>query len=389
MELLNPIVVGGLGSLPNRMVLASLTRARNTEDGVPTEIMGDYYVQRATAGMMLSEATAISKEGFGWYRGPGIFSPEQIAGWKKVTDRVRAANGTILCQLWHMGRTTHSAFFNIQPVSASAVKANGETYIAGGQKVAYETPRALSTEEIPRLVQDYANAARNAMDAGFHGVEVHAANGYLIDQFLQSKVNQRTDQYGGNVENRCRLLAEVLDAVCAIVPANKVGVKLSPNGVFGDVGSPDFVEQWTAAIELCARKGLAYIQIMDGVAFGFHQLGEPFTAKMAVDAVARVQGPTRSTKVIANCGYTLETGREALKNGSADMIAYGRPWIANPDLVARFKEGSPLVESEMADWYPQHGLPRNYVTYPDRLGSTAPYKAVEEADASQVQAVIS
>jgi len=367
----SPVQLGSIGELKNRMALASLTRSRNSEDGVPTEMVAEYYVQRASAGVILAEATAISAEGYGWFRSPGIYTPEQIAGWQQVTSKVHEAGGKIVLQLWHMGRQSHSDYLEMTgcgglPVSASAIAAAGDTYVLNGVKKDYETPRALETSELPRLVQDYAQAARNAMQAGFDGVEIHAANGYLLDQFLQTKTNQRSDEYGGSVENRYRLLGEVIEAVAAAVGgADKVGVKLSPNGVFGDMGCPEYEAQFDHTIQKCAEAGLAYVQLMDGLAFGFHELGAPYTLERAAGVLERAQGGRRrATLLMGNCGHTRETAEAAIEAGNADLISFGRPYIANPDLPERFQSGAPLAECGMEHWYPQDGGAEGYTNFP-------------------------
>ena len=256
-------------------------------------------------------------------------------GWKHTVNAVHDKGGVIFLQLWHLGRSSHSSFHNGKPaVAPSAIKIN-EPYIhTPTGKQPHEVPRALETEEIPRVVADYRRAAERAKEAGFDGVEVHGANGYLIDTFLQSKTNHRTDEYGGSVENRYRFLKEVVEGVTSVWPANRVGVRLSPNGVFNDMGSPDYREQFTFVASQLDRFGLAYLHVMDGLAFGFHELGEPMTL---AEFRKVFHGP-----LMGNCGYTQETAEKAIAEGNADLIAFGRPFISNPDLVQRFKNGWPL-----------------------------------------------
>lgn len=349
--LFEEVAIGSFGKLSNRMALAPLTRARATEEGVVGRHHVDYYTQRATGGLLISEGTHISEQAKGWWCAPGIYTEEQLEAWKPVTASVHDAGGKILLQLWHTGRSSHSDYHDGKlPVSASAVKIGfGKVKVQGNEDKEYEVPRALETEEIPGLIQTYVAATENALKAGFDGVEIHDANGYLLDQFLQSKTNKRTDKYGGSLENRLRLLSELLESMEKVIPLDKVGVRFSPNGVFNDMGSEDFVETFTAAIKLCAERKVAYTHIMDGLGFGFHKLGEPFTLKMTKDIIKAVQGENIVTSVIGNCGYTKETGSAAIAAGDADMIAYGRPWIANPDLVFRFKENVPLTEVEGMD----------------------------------------
>lgn len=322
-----------------------MTRARAGADRVPNGQMATYYALRADAGLLITEATTISEQANGWVNSPGIYSDEMAAGWKPVTDAVHAKGGHIFMQLWHCGRASHSSFHGGQPpVAASAVK-SGEEYIHTPEgKQAPETPRALETDEIPGLIQDYVQAATRAKAAGMDGVEIHSANGYLLDTFLQSKTNQRTDQYGGSVENRTRLLNEIVTAVTEVWGKGRVGVRLSPNGAFNDMGSPDYREQFTAAAKMLDGHGLAYLHIMDGLGFGFHELGDPMT-------LAEFRAVYSGT-IMANCGYTQETAEAAVAKGDADLVSIGRPWISNPDLVQRYAHGWPLApDAEMDDWY--------------------------------------
>jgi len=366
-DLFEKVTIGSLGTLSNRMALAPLTRARATEEGVVGPHHVEYYTQRATAGLLISEATNISEQAKGWWCAPGIYTEEQVEAWKPVTESVHNAGGKIMLQLWHTGRASHSDYHDGKlPVSASAMKIGfGEAKAPGNVNKEYEVPRALETEEIPTLIQTYVTATENSLKAGFDGVEIHDANGYLLDQFLQSKTNKRTDAYGGSLENRLRLLTEILQEMEKVISLDKVGIRFSPNGVFNDMGSEDYVETFTAAIKLCAEKKLAYVHIMDGLAFGFHKLGEPFTLKMARDIIKEVQGENVVTSIIGNCGYTKEKGNEAISSGDADMIAYGRPWIANPDLVYRFKENVALTEVEGMDHYYSGGSPTPEKGYTD------------------------
>jgi N-ethylmaleimide reductase len=277
---------------------------------------------------------------------------------------VHEKGGVIFLQLWHTGRASHSGFHGGRPaVAASAIKiGEGEIHTPDGKRP-YEVPRALETSEIPRVVADYRRAAERAREAGFDGVELHAANGYLIDTFLQSKTNHRTDEYGGSVENRSRFLEEVVEAVTSVWPAHRVGVHLSPNGAYNDMGSPDYREQFTYVAGRLDRFGLSYLHVVDGVAFGFHNLGEPMT----LAEFRRVfHGP-----LIGNCGYTKETAEEAIEKGYADLISFGRPFISNPDLVERFRIGWPLAEpAPMSDWYSPTGA-KGYTDFPAHALSSA------------------
>jgi N-ethylmaleimide reductase len=344
-------------SLTNRIVLAPLTRSRAGIARQPNPLMAEYYTQRSSAGLIISEATTISEEANGWNESPGIYTDEMIEGWKLTTQAVHANGGVIFLQLWHMGRASHSSFHNGQlSVAPSAIKINEKFIHTPLGKQPHETPRALEISEIPRVVADYQRAAERAKAAGFDGVEIHGANGYLIDAFLQSKTNQRTDNYGGNIENRYRFLREVVEAVSTIWPANRVGVRLSPNGVFNDMGSPDYREQFTYVASQLDGFGLAYLHVMDGLAFGFHSLGEPMTLAEFREVF---HGP-----LIGNCGYTQETAEQAIAQGHADLIAFGRPFISNPDLVERFKNSWPLAEpAPMSDWYLPTGA-KGYTDFP-------------------------
>lgn len=343
--------------LRNRIVMAPMTRGRAGTERVPNSAMIKYYVQRSSAGLIVTEGTTISEEANGWNGSPGIYTDEMEVAWKHVVDAVHQQGGTIFLQLWHTGRASHSSFHDGQlPVAPSAIKLEGDAIHTPSGKQSYETPRALETDEIPRVVRDYEKAALRAKIAGFDGVEIHAANGYLIDEFLQSKTNHRTDQYGGSVENRFRFLREIVEAIRKVLPARRIGVRLSPNGVFNDMGSPDFREQFLYAAEQLATYGLAYLHVLDGLAFGFHNLGQPVTLS---DLRGVFDGP-----LIGNCGYTQLTAEQAVASGQADMIAFGRPFISNPDLVERFRHGWPLAEAApMSDWY-SPSVEKGYIEFP-------------------------
>jgi N-ethylmaleimide reductase len=343
--LLSPFKVGDL-TLNNRVVMPPLTRARAGEERMPNSLMAEYYAQRATVGLMIAEATVISKQANGWLNSPGIYSDEQAQAWKQVVDAVHAKGTPFFLQLWHMGRASHSSFQeNGQlPVSASAVKLQAEYIYTPIGKQPYETPRPLETHEIPLVVEDYRSAAQRAKNAGFDGIEIHAANGYLIDQFLQSKTNQRTDQYGGSLENRYRLLKEIVEAILTVWPTSRVGIRLSPNGNFNDMGSLDFRETFLYVAQQLNTYDLAYLHIVDGLGFGFHELGEPMV-------LAEFRG-VFTGPLIANCGYTQETAEAALSDNYADLIAFGRPLISNPDLVERFANSWPLnPPADPSIWY--------------------------------------
>ena len=271
--------------------------------------MAEYYAQRASAGLIITEATVVSKQGIGWLNSPGIYTDEQAEAWKQVVDAVHAKGTPIFLQLWHCGRASHSSFHDggKLPVAPSAIKINGDYIHTPQGKQPYETPRALETDEIPLIVDDYGRAAERARTAGFDGVELHAANGYLIDQFLQSKTNQRTDHYGGSLENRYRFLDEIVQAVLLALPAGRVGVHLAPNGSFNDMGSPDFRETFLYVARRLDQYGLAYLHVVDGLEFGFHELGPPMSSAEFRQVFT---GP-----LMANCGYTRETAAAAIRTG--------------------------------------------------------------------------
>jgi len=344
-------------NLRNRIVLSPMTRGRAGAARLPNHLMTEYYTQRSSAGLLISEGTTISEEANGWNESPGIYTEEMAEGWKPATNAVHEKGGVLFLQLWHTGRASHSSFQGGKPaVAPSAIKSNEPNIHTPTGKQPQEVPRALATSEIPRIVEDYQRAAERAKEAGFDGVEVHGANGYLIDTFLQSKTNHRTDQYGGSVENRYRFLKEVVEGITSVWPAHRVGVRLSPNGLYNDMGSPDYREQFTFVAGQLDHFGLAYLHVIDGLAFGFHNLGEPMTL---AEFRKVFHGP-----LMGNCGYTKETAEEAITEGHADLISFGRPFISSPDLVDRFKNGWPLAEpAAVSDWYSPTGE-KGYTDFP-------------------------
>ncbi|MBW1783154.1 MAG: alkene reductase, partial [Deltaproteobacteria bacterium] len=276
-SLFEPLVIGEI-ELKNRIALAPMTRGRAGRERIPNELMAEYYHQRSGAGLLITEATVISKAGIGWIDSPGIFSDEMVKGWRIVTDKIKPTGTPIFLQLWHCGRASHSDFHNGEcPVSASPVKLNGDYIRTPLGKKPYETPRALTVDEIKATVDDYQKAAKNAKAAGFDGVEVHGANGYLINQFLDSRTNQREDPYGGSLENKFRFFKEVIEAVTEVWEPARVGARIAPNGVFNDMGSEDFRETYLYVAEKLNNLNLGYLHIMDGLAFGYHDKGEPTT----------------------------------------------------------------------------------------------------------------
>ncbi|MCC0177287.1 alkene reductase [Waterburya agarophytonicola K14] len=333
-------------SLKNRVVLAPMTRARAGAERIPNALMAEYYAQRANAGLIVTEGTTISPQANGWVHSPGIYTDEQAEAWKQVISAVHEQGAKIFLQLWHTGRASHSSFQenNQLPVAPSAIKIEGSEAHTSNGKQPYETPRALETAEIPQVVEDYRKAAERAKQAGFDGVEIHGANGYLIDEFLQSKTNKRTDKYGGSLENRYRFLKEIVEAILTVWDAKAVGVRLSPNGSFNDMGSTDYRETFTYVAEQLNSYQLGYLHLLDGLAFGFHELGEPMTLaeiKKVYDGI-----------LIGNCGYDRNDAEKAIAQGDAELIAFGRAYISTPDLVARFANDWELnPDADMNVWY--------------------------------------
>ena len=354
--LFDELLIGDL-KIKNRIALAPLTRGRAGESRIPNDMMAEYYLQRSSAGILITEATVVSEQGIGWIGSPGIYTEEMVEGWKRVTGPLQKKGTPIFLQMWHCGRASHSDFHGGElPVSSSAVKLNGDKIHTPKGTKEYEVPRALETAEIASLVNDYRVAAQNAKDVGFSGIEVHSANGYLLNQFLDSKTNQRTDQYGGSIQNKYRLLGEVLAAVMEVWPSKRVGVRLSPNGVFNDMGSSDFRETYLHVIKQLDTLDLGYVHIMDGLAFGFHEQGEPMT-------LAEFREHYRGV-IIGNCGYTKADAEKRLSDGTADIVAMGRPFISNPDLVDRLKNDWPLNPyDDMSLWYTPG--PEGYTDYPE------------------------
>ncbi|MDW3095483.1 MAG: alkene reductase [Gammaproteobacteria bacterium] len=356
MKLFEEFSLSGL-RLKNRIVMAPMTRARAGEQRIPNELMMEYYTQRASAGLIITEATTISKQANGWLHSPGIYNDEMVEGWRKIVNSVHQKDGKIFLQLWHCGRASHSSFHNGMPAMApSAIKINGDYIHTPLGKQDHEIPKALSLEEIEQTKIDYRNAAKRAQDAEFDGIEIHSANGYLLDTFLQSKTNHREDMYGGSIEARYRMLDEVVKEVTSVCSASKVGVRLSPNGVFNDMGSKDYREQFTYVASQLDKYGLAYLHVMDGLGFGFHELGEPMTLSEFRNVF--------KNPIMGNTGYTQELAENALQHNDADLIAFGRPYISNPDLVEKFKNNLPLSpEADMSTWYTPAGK-EGYIDFP-------------------------
>ena len=352
--LFDPFQAGDL-QLANRVVMAPLTRNRAAAGCVPSPLAAEYYAQRASAGLLVTEATQVRPDGQGYLDTPGIHSDEQVAGWRRVTDAVHRRGGKIVVQLWHVGRVSHVSLQagGQAPVSSTARTADTKTFLKDGfQPVS--APRALRTDEIPGVVQSYREAARCAMDAGFDGVEVHAANGYLIEQFLRDSCNDRTDAYGGSIENRTRLLREVVQAVSQEVGGGRTGLRLSPVTPSNDIGQDsDPQALFNAAVEQLKPFGLAYLHVVEGATGGARDVA-PFDYAQLRE---RFDGPW-----MVNNGYSRQMALDAVAGGAADLVAFGRPFIANPDLVRRLREDAPLNEPDKGTFY--GGGKQGYVDYP-------------------------
>jgi len=342
-DLFKPVQMGTL-ALANRIVMAPLTRSRAGANDVPGPINAEYYQQRASAGLIISEATQISPQGKGYAFTPGMYSEEQVAGWSLVTAAVHETGGHIFAQLWHVGRISHPdlQIDNQLPVAPSAVKPAGQAFTEDGFKP-FVTPRALDLSEIPGIIAQYEHAARCAKKAGFDGIELHAANGYLLDQFMRDKTNLRTDQYGGNVENRARLLLEVVEAVTGIWPADRVGIRLSPVSPANDCADSQPEITFSYVVKQLNQFNPGYLHCVEGATGGSRTIAPDFSFKKLRNLFNGLY--------MANNGYDLALANQALRENLADLIAFGRPFIANPDLVERLKKGAPLAEAPKETWY--------------------------------------
>ncbi|SBV34841.1 N-ethylmaleimide reductase [uncultured Sphingopyxis sp.] len=353
-SLFDPIKLGAIDA-PNRIIMAPLTRGRAGPGFVPNELAREYYRQRASAGLIISEATGISQEGLGWPSAPGLWTDAQVEGWKPVIEAVHEAGGRIVAQLWHMGRVVHSVFNDGKPpVSASPTQAPGKAHTPVGRRE-YEVARPLELGEIPRVIADYAHAAENAKRAGFDGVQLHGANGYLIDQFLRDGSNLRDDDYGGPVENRIRLLREVTEALIAVWGKDRVGVRLSPNGDTQGVDDSAPEKLFPAAAAALDALGIAFLELREPGPDG--TFGRTDVPKQSPAIRQAFKGP-----LILNSDYTVALADEALANGAADAIAFGRPFIGNPDLVERIRNGAEWAADDPQTWYAPG--PVGYTDYP-------------------------
>jgi N-ethylmaleimide reductase len=345
--LLQPITMGSL-DLPNRIVMAPMTRSRaaNNEHKPTSDLQGVYYEQRASAGLIITEGSQVSEQAVGYINTPGIYSNAQVDGWKKVTEQVHAADGRIFIQLWHVGRMSHPDFHNGDlPLAPSAINPNEKSYTPDGFKETV-TPKAMSLEDIEQTITDFANAAANAMDAGFDGVEVHASNGYLFHQFFNRTSNTRTDAYGGSIENRARFLFDVLDAIKEKIPQVRIGVRLNPSlhGSFGMTMDEETIPTFDYIVKKLNDYDLAYLHV-----------SEPFTdvsdLPFAVTEVAKHYRPLFKGILMINNGFDQESGNRILEEGLADLVAFGKPYISNPDLPERFEQDVPLTDWDEATFY--------------------------------------
>ncbi|MDF5712025.1 MAG: alkene reductase [Nostoc sp. S4] len=353
-NLFSPYQLGNL-ELPNRIVMAPLTRNRAGEGNVPHQLNATYYAQRASAGLIISEATQVTPEGQGYPATPGIHSPQQVEGWKLVTEAVHQQGGRIFLQLWHVGRISHPDLQpnGALPVAPSAITPKGEASTYEGSKP-FVTPRALETSEIPQIVEQYRQGAANALAAGFDGVEIHAANGYLIDQFLRDGTNKRTDGYGGSIENRTRFLLEVTEAVTSVWDSDRVGVRLSPSGTYNDMHDSNPVETFSYAAQALNQFNLAYLHIFEAIEADIRH-------GSVVVPTSQIRDRFTGT-LIVNGGYTREKGDAVLASKAADLVAFGTLFISNPDLPRRFALNAPLNQPNQATFY--GGDENGYTDYP-------------------------
>ena len=350
-SLFNPLKLGAL-TLPNRIIMAPLTRCRADDGHVPSDLMAEYYSQRATAGLIVAEATMVMEGNSAFWREPGIYSDAQVAGWRKVTDAVHAKGGLIFLQLWHGGRATHPLLNNgQQPVAPSAISIEGDEVHTPEGKKPYATPRELRDDELPGIVEGFRKAAQNAKAAGFDGVEVHGANGYLLDEFLRDGANKRTGAYGGPIENRARLLLEVTDAAISVWGADRVGVRISPLNSFNSMSDSDPVGVTSYVAAQLAKRGVAYLHLMRADFFGVQQGDVVSPARAAFLGV-----------LMGNMGYSPADAAEAVVSGMLDAVAFGHHYVSNPDLVERVRVGASFAEPDAATFCSQG--PAGYTDYP-------------------------
>jgi N-ethylmaleimide reductase len=361
-DLFTPYDLHGL-QLPNRILMSAMTRTRASETGVPTALMRDYYVQRASAGLIVTECTQVSDQGHGIIRCPGLHRADQIEGWREITDAVHAAGGRIYVQLWHCGRVAHPEMRGGEPpVAPSPLPAKGDFFLPRG-RVELPTPRPLRLAEIPPIVEDFAQATRNARQAGFDGVELHGANGYLQDQFLQDGSNHRSDAYGGQVANRARLMIETTEAMIGAWSADRVGVRLSPSSSLYGMTDSDARETFGHVVAALDRLRVGYLTLLEPNAKDARQ-------GVQLEHVVETLGPLTSQPLIVNTGFDRKKGNEAIASGAVDLVAYGVPYIANPDLVERFRTDAPLETPDPSTFYGEG--PKGYTDYPPMAAAAKP-----------------
>lgn len=353
-DLFSPLPLGPF-TLANRIVMAPMTRNRAAEGNIPQEMNRLYYEQRASAGLIITEGSQISPQGAGYPFTPGIYNDEQVTGWKKITEAVHQQGGHIFIQLWHVGRISHPSLQpdNALPVAPSAIKPDGDAFTYSGPQPFVE-PRALKTSEINNIMGDYQQAARHALSAGFDGVEIHAANGYLIDQFLRDGTNKRNDEYGGSPENRSRFLLQVLEAVTGVWDSERVGVRLSPLNTFNSIHDSDPTTLFSYVVQQLKPLKLAYLHVLEGSMSPIPEADAAFDHKKLAALYDGIY--------MANNGYNKQSAHEAIKSGTADLVSFGIPYIANPDLVERFKADAPLNTADQASFY--GGNETGYTDYP-------------------------
>jgi N-ethylmaleimide reductase len=353
-DLFSPLRIGAL-DLPNRIWMSAMTRTRATEDNVPTDVMADYFAQRADAGLIVTDCTAVSAQGKGVIRGPGIWRDDQIAGWRTVTDRVHQAGGRIFCQIWHCGRVAHPGMRDgDMPVAPSPIPATGDFFLPSG-RVDFPVPRELGIEEIPGIIADFAQATRNAQAAGFDGVELHGANGYLHDQFLQDGSNTRSDAYGGSAENRARLMIETTQAMIQAWDAAHVGVRLSPSSYLYGMEDSNKRETFGTVIDGLNALGIAYLTLLEPNA-------KDAEKGVHIEHVAETFRACVTMPLIVNTGFDKAKGNAVIAEGNADAVAFGVPYIANPDLVERLRADAPFNKPDPSTFY---GIgAKGYTDYP-------------------------
>jgi N-ethylmaleimide reductase len=353
-DLFTPMDLHGL-ALPNRIWMSAMTRTRATEDNVPTALMAEYFAQRAEAGLIVTDCTAVSEQGKGVVNGPGLWRDNQIEGWRMVVDAVHAAGGRIYCQLWHCGRVAHPDMRDgAMPVAPSPLPAQGK-FKFPDHEADFPVPRELAADEIPAIIDDFVQATRNTRDSGFDGVELHGANGYLHDQFLQDVSNKRTDEWGGPVENRARLILETIDAMAQAWSIERIGIRLGPSISLYGMGDSDPLTTFGYVVRELDRRRIGYLTMLE-------PNKKDLEKGVAIEHVGRIFRPMTSVPFITNTGFDKAKGTEAVESGEVDAIAFGTLYIANPDLVARFKAGADLNKPDPSTFY---GVgPKGYTDYP-------------------------